>query len=44
MKHRRNFARACANGTPPPILSIGKSGWNGGSDATRLILCTANSY
>ena len=30
------------------ILSIGKGGWNGsgngGGDATRLILCTANSY
>jgi hypothetical protein len=32
----------------PPILSIGTSDWhgsgNGGGNATRLILCTGNSY
>jgi hypothetical protein len=42
------FAHASGYGTPPPILSIEKGGWqssgNGGGDATRLILCTAKSY
>ena len=48
MKRPRDFARANGRGTPPPVLSIGKTGWhgsgNGGGTATRLILCTANSY